>query len=74
MYKQKPISVKRQKNFTLEVKEGAGIGGLLRGGLSDWEQVGAITPQDGRHETQEGLLDLQFKRVEALPAMELMVS
>lgn len=64
----------KARNFTLEVKEGAGIGGLLRGCLSDGEQVGAVAPEDGRHEAKEGLLDLQLKRVETLPAMELVVS
>lgn len=65
--------MKKQNPFTLEVKEGAGIGGLLRGGLCDGEQVGAVTPQNGRHEAQENFLDLHLKRVEALPATELVV-
>lgn len=56
---------------TLEVEEGAGICRLLRGGLSDGQQVGAVAPQDGRHEAQEGLLDLQLQRVQALPTVEL---
>ena len=59
---------------TLVVEEGAGIRGLLGGSLGDGQQVGAVASQDGRHEAQEGLLDLQLQSVEALPAVELAVS
>ena len=59
---------------TLEIKERAGVCGFLRGGLGDGEQVGAVAPQDGRHEAQEGLLDLQLQSVQALPVAELPVS
>lgn len=63
----------KERNFTLEVKEGAGVSGLLRGCLCDGEQVGAVTPKDSCHEAQEGLLDFKLKRVETLPTMELLV-
>lgn len=58
---------------TLEIEEGAGIGGLLGRGLRDGPQVGAVAPQDGCHESQEGLLDLQLQSVETLPPVELTV-
>lgn len=60
--------------ITLEVKEGTGVRGLLGRGLSDGQQVGAVATQDGRHEAQEGLLDLQLQSVEALSAVELTLS
>lgn len=58
----------------MKVKEGAGVCGRLRGGLGDGQQVRAVASQDGRHEAQEGLLDLQLQSVEAFPPVELAVS
>ena len=58
---------------TLVVKEGAGVGGLLRWGFGDGQQVGAVASQDGGHEAQKGLLDLQLQGVQALAPVELAV-
>lgn len=56
---------------TLQVKERAGVRGLLRGRLGDGPQERAVAFQNGRHEAQEGLLDLQLQRLEALPTAQL---
>lgn len=45
---------------TLDVKEGAGISGFLGRGLGDGQQIGTVASQDGSHEAQEGLLDLEL--------------
>ena len=56
---------------TLQVEEGAGVGGFLRGSLGDGQQIGAVALQDGRHEAQEGLLDLQLQLL--LPPVDQVV-
>lgn len=52
---------------TLQVVEGVSGSGLRRRRLSRWPpgngfEVGAVALQNGRHETQEGLLDLHLQR------------
>lgn len=47
--------------LTLQVEEGAAVGGPVGGGLGDGQQVGAVAPKQAAHEAQEGLLDLQLQ-------------
>lgn len=60
-----------EQSDTLQVKKRAGVCCFLRGGLGDGSQEGAVTFQNGRHEAQEGFLDLQLQHVEALPTAQL---
>lgn len=47
--------------LTLQVEQGAAVGGGVRRRLSDGQQEGSVSSQQAAHEAEERLLDLQLQ-------------
>lgn len=57
--------------LTLQVEQGAAVGGGVRRRLCDRQQEASVAAQEAAHEAQERLLDFQFQLL--LAAIDLIV-
>lgn len=55
------VEYKRATVLTLQVEQGAAVGGGVRWRLGDGQQEGPVSSQQAAHEAQERLLDLQLQ-------------
>lgn len=60
---------RRAGELTLQVEEGAAVGGGVGGRLRDGQQEGAVASQQDAHEAQEGFLDVGLQLL--LPTVHL---